>query len=272
VSFQLRCVIATAASSTQARTLLAGLTTDIPHTRGRAFEAPFAGVLVGAYYDELLRAYDQDPTAFAGEDPDELEWLVPERLGAASCRFPGKRFAFVDVDCFGGVCMYSGEIIVDGERVGPAIQASADGHQRLLEQLGVLDPPRVFPPFERGFLAGAEPPARPHQAIVGALAGWIAGIELARLGPILHVGLDGDWTVQPIGDASLLLIGGADAIATSIHAGTTQHVFGGRSHLVHERVIPLLDVLAELLDDFDLRFEWTLSDAVSEAVIQRWSG
>src|SRR5687768_6638987 len=196
MGFSLRCAIATAAGDDEARRLIEAAMSDLPHVAARRFDAPFDGVLAGVDWQRLLEDYHEDPSRFAYADEDAAHDGIAEGvrqgLPALSRRFPGKPFAYVDIDCFGGTCFYEGCIVIDGS-VDATIARSQRGHLELLARLGVGELAWHFPPFERGFLAGGEPsgPAAPvRREILGVVTGSVRGIEIERLGGILVAGLD----------------------------------------------------------------------------------
>ena len=302
MGFSLRCVITPVADADEAARVLATLTEALPHTRGRVFEAPFLGVLVGADPGDVCEAYDRDPAAFADAlarihavedcfDPDDEDeraaavgWLMPTLLPAASAAVPDRTLAYVDVDCFGGVCMYSGELVRAGQTLLRLPDLGPDHHQRLLA--GLFAEPReldwYFPPFERGFLDGAEvgagaaDPGTRRRPIRAVVEGWVAGLPISRLAPMLFVGLAPDWAVQPMGPNTILLTAGGEDVAMSINADPKADPgeripLGGRCHVTPAEAEPPLAQLAELLGDLGADYELILASYPDRAPLRRWA-
>jgi hypothetical protein len=274
MGFSLRCAIATAAGDDEARRLIEAAMSDLPHVAARRFDAPFDGVLAGVDWQRLLEDYHEDPSRFAYADEDAAHDGIAEGvrqgLPALSRRFPGKPFAYVDIDCFGGTCLYEGCIVIDGS-VDATIARSQRGHLELLARLGVGELAWHFPPFERGFLAGGEPsgPAAPvRREILGVVTGSVRGIEIERLGVILVAGLDAPWRVPAAGSTILLEAGAEDILLSCNRRGEAIEV-GGRCHVADRVSIPLLDDLVELLDDFGAGYELTLA-GFDRVAVRSW--
>jgi hypothetical protein len=88
-----------------------------------------------------LRAPDPDREAESDEDYErllELPYALERGLTAFSQGFPAARFVFIDADCFGGTCIYTGFVVQAGEvdlREEAAV-AGTESLQRLLLPLG----------------------------------------------------------------------------------------------------------------------------------------
>ena len=83
----------------------------------------------------------------------ELPFAVERGLVEFSRGFPAAKFVFIDADCFGGTCIYTGFVAQAGEvalRVTGA-QTGTEPLQRLLEPLGVRLQAGYFAPFTRGY-------------------------------------------------------------------------------------------------------------------------
>ena len=104
---------------------------------------PFQGV--------ALRAVDPHPCIEDDEARFVLEFGDP--LLRLSQEFTALTFVYIEMECWGGACLYSGEVfqggkIVAGERGEKALT-------RLLQHLGVkLDDGEYFAPLDRSFSWG----------------------------------------------------------------------------------------------------------------------
>jgi hypothetical protein len=103
-----------------------------------------------------LRAPDPDREAESDEEYErllELPFAVERGLAEFSRGFPEAQFVYIDADCFGGTCIYTGFVAQAGEvhlRVAEA-QLGTESLQRLLEPLGVRVQSGYYAPFTRGY-------------------------------------------------------------------------------------------------------------------------
>ena len=156
MGFYLRCAIAKVddvSHATQIEATAAELFP--PFVRSQRFEQPFAGVIIGydpvATHERLVEnfaAHGYTDEEAATEDAEAAIW---NHMGELSLAFPDVPFAYIDVDCFGGTCMFDGFIVKDGLRTHVE-KSSSSAHQRLFEHMGVDDPQWHFAPFTRGFM------------------------------------------------------------------------------------------------------------------------
>jgi len=191
------------------------------------FREPFSGVMAGVDLDDE-------------HDLDELE-LTFDRLFAA---FPALAFAVVDVDCFGGVCMYGGHVERGGEQIGH-VRHAHDGHQQLFALLGVPDAPWYFVGFTRDFLAtGGEPAGeRRREVLCHARATFTdvfiapATIAVAALGPPWQITIANERTlIVDAGDLWLSL----NARGDTVELAASSHVDRARTA---EMLVELCDAL-----------------------------
>ena len=121
--------------------LLAAAAEQWPTARARMIHEHFYGV--------GLRAKDYRES----QDDEEAERIlaIADEVGPFSLRFPETTFVYIEVDCFGGTCVYEGVVWRGGERV---VTETGDGAlRRLLSHLGArLDDREYFRPFERSYL------------------------------------------------------------------------------------------------------------------------
>jgi hypothetical protein len=109
--------------------------------RIRPVGQPFPGIAV--------QLADRPPDVFDA-DAEELE----ADISHWSKLFPKAQLVFIDVECFGGKCLYQGYICSDG-RILMREDTEEEGPEplrRLLRYIGVeLDERGYFAPFERSF-------------------------------------------------------------------------------------------------------------------------
>ncbi len=133
------------------RTLLDDALNRWPSCDGRRITEPFQGfgIAVPSY---ALTYGDTDEEE---EQARELAYALEAELVDWSQRYPDVRFVFINADCFGGKCFYSGYICQSGvilDRVKNAPMSDGDGLPRLVRALGVeLDTSGYFAPLTRGF-------------------------------------------------------------------------------------------------------------------------
>jgi hypothetical protein len=104
--------------------------------------------------DRLLLAPPELTTYLFGNEEDyeaavEHTWSVESELLNWSQGFPSTTFAFVEADCFGGNCVYSGFACRDGTRI-ESPESSPDAHLKLLRHVGI-ETAGSFEPFKRGY-------------------------------------------------------------------------------------------------------------------------
>lgn len=219
MGFYLRCAIAHVDDDARAERILATAAGVFPSfVRARRFTAPFRGVI--AAYDPVATS-EQIVEHFAAHGfPDEdaateaVEGAIWDHLAELSLAYPGLPFAYVDVDCFGGTCRYSGEIVQDGAftHVEPT---SADAHVRLFAKLGVPDPQWYFPPFTRGYMesgVAADEPRAPVTYYVHAR--WDEPLRLAAIRASM---LPPPWKVTMLTEQSCIVVHG-DKLVASLNA------------------------------------------------------
>jgi hypothetical protein len=113
--------------------------------------------LTEAYSDRLLLALPELTDYLFDEDTDyelahEQSSKFESELPSWSQEFPDAVFAYVEADCFGGTCRYSGFACRTGaiiERVEPSDHA----HVSLLRHVGIVSD-GAFEPFRRVYFEG----------------------------------------------------------------------------------------------------------------------
>ena len=113
----------------------------------------------------LLLAADQcwslfrapELTDYLFDDDTEYElavsnaYAIADGVAKMSAEFRGVTFAYVDADCFGGTCLYSGFTTVDGNVIS-RVEPDRKGHKKLLREVGL----RIwnhFAPFTRNYFS-----------------------------------------------------------------------------------------------------------------------
>lgn len=119
-----------------------------PFCKAKHITSPFRGF--------ALRAPDPDREAETDEEYEhllELPFAIYRDLVEFSRSFPAAKFVFVDADCFGGTCIYTGFVAQAGEVSlrETAEQTGTEPLQRLLEPLGIRLQSGYFEPFTRGY-------------------------------------------------------------------------------------------------------------------------
>jgi len=270
MGYVLRCAIARCTDDDQAARLLAAAA-SLPHAIVRRFRDPFDGVIAGSHYLDVWDAYTEDPakSGYASEDDamaaiyDGIEGGLP----ALSRRFPGVRFAYIDVDCFGGTCLYGGHVVVDGSDVFRLPGHSQRGHVELLARLGVtID--WHFAPFTRGFLTGEDKPGPIRRAIAGVIDGELR-FTLPALTMHLRAELAPPWAMPIIARDTLVLTYADDDLLLSLNATGHAIAFGGRAHVGPDEAAVRLDELLRCLDEIGVSYDVALSD-FQRAPLRRW--
>jgi hypothetical protein len=111
-----------------------------------AVRTPFHGV--------ALRAVDPHPCI----EDDEARYIVQfgDPLLRLSQEFPQVTFVYLEAECFGGDCVYAGEVFRAGKVIGG--DRGDQALTTLLHHLGVrLGPDKYFAPLDRGFAWGDAP-------------------------------------------------------------------------------------------------------------------
>lgn len=133
------------------RMLLEAALDKWPGCDGRLVTEPFHGIGIAVH----SRALTYGDTEEEQEQARELAYALEDELVRWSQRYPDVTFVFINVDCFGGACLYSDYICQSGvilDRVKNASMSDGDGLPRLVRALGVeLDDSRYFAPLTRGF-------------------------------------------------------------------------------------------------------------------------
>ena len=149
MGFQLKAVFSSPADQKQKQGVLASAVARWPFIR-----------LPGGQHCNLQCAHFAPPelTAYLRESPEAYKLAVEacaqleDSLADWSSEFPSLVFAFIDVECFGGACLYGGFVCRRG-KVTLRQEALPSAHRMLLEHVGITLKDDRFAPFERGYFA-----------------------------------------------------------------------------------------------------------------------
>ncbi len=263
MGFYLHCAVVRTADDAEAGLMLA-VARALPVTRAQRITAPFAGI-VAAYEPRERREHAVAAALAAGaseDDADEAGYAAEEDGFAPLVRaFPHLRFAVIEVECFGGTCVYRGYIVGPGERVSVAMSGSA--HQQLLAALGAVDPPWYFAPFTRGFFEHGEAASGPpRRQVLCHVAGTLRGVALVAV-----VVLRPPWQIHSASERHAILGYGDHDLWLSLNVIDDQVDLQVASHLGVDATVPLI---TELVDTLCGHGELSATDP-GGAVVRRWS-
>ena len=124
--------------------------------QAKRFNSQFQGI-IGQIDEQKIEEKSYNDDAFLKNnncnDLDEAFEIISEfedHINDFSKKFPEKSFAYIDVDCFGGICFYEGFIVKNGE-INYRQKHTNDGHIKLLEKLNKSFKEWNFEPFTRDF-------------------------------------------------------------------------------------------------------------------------
>jgi hypothetical protein len=252
MGFYLRCAIAKVDDSGLADRICATATESFPSfVRCRRFDAPFAGVIAG--YDPVATS-ERIVESFAAHGyPDEeaatedVEGAIWNHMGELTLAFPELPFAYIDVDCFGGTCVFSGFIIKDGLRTHTE-PSSSSAHVKLFAHLGVVDPQWHFAPFTRGFMeTGVAADLSRLPMTYSVHARWDEPYRLAAMRAAM---LPSPWKVTVHSEKGCVIVHGEQFYA-SLHPVDDQVEMRGKSFVE----LTLTKTLAHELADDDVALE-----------------
>lgn len=146
--------IITTSDTEQDPQLLEDLTSAFKGTiKAKTFETTVKGVigqidilkLEDAQYNNLSEENDLCPNI------DDIIFELPDQVVQFSLLYPNKKIAFIEVECFGGVCLYEGFIVQNGIKLKE--ESSSDrAHIALLKEIYSKYGNEIyFEPFTRDF-------------------------------------------------------------------------------------------------------------------------
>jgi hypothetical protein len=263
MSFFLHCAIARTTDEAEAEAMLA-VARALPVTRAQPITAPFAGIVAG--YDPGERREHAYAAALASgaseEDASEASCSAEENgLDPLIRAFPHVRFAVIDVECVGDLCLVGGTLVGPGERV--SVARSGSGHQQLLAALGAVDPPWYFAPFTRGFFDHGEaapgPPRRETRCTVEGSLGDVVLTAVLLLRP--------PWQIHSVSERHAILGYGDDDLTLSLNVKGDLVALGVASHLDVDATV---QAITELVDTLCGHGELRATD-LDGTVLRRWS-
>jgi len=243
-----------------------------PFAKQRTMRQPFLAAVAGMDCYGVLEAYERNPAAFpfkSSEEAEEALIVASEERGPALSRaFPGLAFAYVEVDCFGGTCLFSGSVARDGLVVFEQ-PSSYDGHRAVLAAAGAPLADWDFPPFRRGWFEG-ESSSAARRGISGSLDGEIRGVRFELASMTLVADLRPPWKVWAI-DKTWLVRHGEEAVFFSLTElpGAGAIALAGRTHAPLEEAGRLLDAVVESLSSVGGNVRLELRD-LGRAAVRRW--
>jgi hypothetical protein len=247
MGFYLRCAIAKVDDDALADKIAAQMTSLFPpFVKVRRFASPFAGVIAGYDYTKTHEDIVENFAAHGYPDEDaayeDAYEGVDNRMRQLSSAFAALPFAYVNVDCFGGTCMYDGYVVKDGEVLHSEPFSSA-AHVRLFEYLGVRDAQWHFAPFTRGFMETGE--AAPEVRLPTTFYVHARWDEPFRLAAMRASMLPAPWKVTIMTERDCVVIYG-DQFAASLNTVDDHVELRGQSYtdLVHTKTLA-----GELADD-----------------------
>jgi len=165
--------------------VLTAIIREFPYLKVKLFHSNMDGI-VGQLDEQLPQTYSDSPEQWAIFNVSNEEELLDKLFSfddsviAFSKLFPDRKFAYIYVDCFGGVCTYDGLVAQDGEVIFR--QPYKDGgHITLLQQLQPDYKEYYFAPFTRDFFTKK-----------GSITGRIKDFTVAGLWAVLNT----DYTDQ----------------------------------------------------------------------------
>jgi hypothetical protein len=214
MGFRMHCAVARVDDDAVAARIL-DLARSMPHLAAQRLDEPWRGVAIGFDPDALADRIAADPLAHGFADEDAAHEAAAEAIerafDALFDAYPDLTFAFIEADCFGGTCLYS------GRTVGPGTTTTArgsDAHQRLLAAIGVADPPWYFAPFTRGFFdTGREPDGPKRRPTLCYVSGTLTGMTIGAA-TIAATLLAPPWKLTIATSSSAVLQHGDDLVAS----------------------------------------------------------
>lgn len=127
-----------------------------PNIAVKKFHSSFHGIIgqideLDIHYDcEALKYLEKHNIKNCEAAAEKVIFSFSNNVILFSKKFPNRKFAFIDVNCFGGVCFYEGFIAQNGKVIFE--EASNEiGHINLLQQINPHFSGSYFEPFTRNF-------------------------------------------------------------------------------------------------------------------------
>jgi hypothetical protein len=125
-------------------TILAQLLAEFKHIQVKTFQAGFKGLVAQLDTMKIQKTIANEDEAY------ELMAVLEDGIENFSQKFPHKKFAFIEADCFGGACIYFGFVIQNGEVLWNQ-SYDHSGHIPLLQAINPSYEGHYFEPFTRDF-------------------------------------------------------------------------------------------------------------------------
>lgn len=126
-----------------------------PLVQIKLFDAGFKGIIGQINEDkifnecELSGNWNKYGIANSNELIDKI-YELEDNAAKFSKKFPHKKFAIINVDCFGGTCSYYGFVVLNGEVIFNQPE-NTEGHIHILQQINRAYNSFYFEPFTRNF-------------------------------------------------------------------------------------------------------------------------
>lgn len=233
---------------------------------------PFLAAVAGMDVWKVIEDWEKHPDRYRFGDSEEahetLLGAFEEKMPDLSRLFPGVAFAYVWLECFGGVCLFEGFVARDGVVVFRQ-SSSHDGHCAILAAAGAPIAGWAFEPFTRGWFEGAEPPEVMRRGIRGRIQGTISGNGIEVVGMALLADLRPPWKVWRMGE-SWLGAHGEEDVSLSLNPNPDGSIdLGGRCHVGPEEAAGLLNAVYASLASLGGEVRLELQE-MNGAVIRRW--
>jgi hypothetical protein len=190
MAYQAVCTLSTAGAATEAK-ILERMAEQFPYSETRKLVQPFASLICFTDLNNF-EAHDL-PDADIEEYGDAYTYLrlnMRDRVEDLSAMFPQDTFVYIEVDCFGGTCEYSGFVCTKGKKTSVE-SASQTAHVRLLQAIAPDYTSIYFEPFSRDYFR-----------IKGRIKGEISGMSMAGL----WLALKTDWPNYYKGASELMAL------------------------------------------------------------------
>jgi hypothetical protein len=126
--------------------LVQAIRTRWPLVQAQPVRSPFIG------YGFVFPNHERCTSDQQAEPILEQRFSAFDELPEFSARYPTVTFLWVDADCVGGTCLYSGYGCRCGQVLARQEAPTRDGLGTLVQILGIeLGPEQFFLPFTRGF-------------------------------------------------------------------------------------------------------------------------
>ena len=111
----------------------------------KMFSKDFNGIIGQAYLDDIYTNDDEEYEKILGEI------YIENKLINFSKIYPNKIIGYIEMDCHGGLCLYEGFVVKNGELIFRQ-EYKNNGHIDILKRININYEGPFFEPFTRTFL------------------------------------------------------------------------------------------------------------------------